>query len=54
MTEDGRVEVAAIDPVASIQAIGNPALEAELRTSSLLRIAIFLHDSRAKRRSKCA
>jgi hypothetical protein len=27
MTEDGRVEVAAIDPVASIQAIGNPALE---------------------------
>ena len=27
MTEDGRVEVAAINPVASMQAVGNPALE---------------------------
>ena len=27
MTAAGRVEVAAIDPVASMQAVGNPALE---------------------------
>ncbi len=40
-TEDGRVEVAAVDPVASMQAIDNPALEevAE-RVRVLLRQAI--------------